>query len=376
MSNRIENINLEILIHCRKQIGLDMAEVKKKVPKILSIELGEVKPTFKQADILAELYKVPRWVFISKSLPEKFQLQKTTPSFRKFIADESKVFQDPKIRSVIARIERHRELVIELAEDIAEPIIPLTPPKWNKQDTPKTIAKKIRNWLQVKEESLDFSAWRKLLERQGIFVFTTSKFKDWSFLDKELVRGFAIYHTVLPIILINDSDPKKAQSFTLFHELAHLLRKETVIDSWDTDKAIEKWCDEVAANVLMPQETFLQEVDGIDSLKDIKNLAKRFCVSTYACLVRARQLKIISQQKYLSLQKQMQEEYEKAQKKLKESEGGPPRNRSKEIVQQYGTISTNILFQAYQNSELSLHKLMKHFGIKKAPVIFQIEQLL
>ena len=76
MAGKVENINVDILIQCREQIGLELFVVAKKVSKIEQIENGEQKPTFKQLDTLAHLYKVPRWVFISEKLPDKYKFNK------------------------------------------------------------------------------------------------------------------------------------------------------------------------------------------------------------------------------------------------------------------------------------------------------------
>ena len=73
MAGRVENINKDILRQSREQIGLSLSIVAKKVTKISDMEKGDQKPTFKQSDTLANLYKVPRWVFISDQLPEKYK---------------------------------------------------------------------------------------------------------------------------------------------------------------------------------------------------------------------------------------------------------------------------------------------------------------
>ena len=72
MAKRVENINKDILCQCREQVGMDLFEAEKKVKKIAEIEQGTQKPTFKQLETLAKLYRVPRWVFIAESLPEEY----------------------------------------------------------------------------------------------------------------------------------------------------------------------------------------------------------------------------------------------------------------------------------------------------------------
>ena len=81
MSSRatVENINPTILRQCREQMGLSLDDVRKTVASIEKIENGDKKPTFNQIDQLAELYLVPRWVFIADDLPHEYQFDRIHP---------------------------------------------------------------------------------------------------------------------------------------------------------------------------------------------------------------------------------------------------------------------------------------------------------
>ena len=48
-------------------------------------------------------------------------------------------------------------------------------------------------------------------------------------IDVEVFRGFAIADDIAPFVVINDNDSKAAWSFTLLHELTHLLLGQTGI---------------------------------------------------------------------------------------------------------------------------------------------------
>lgn len=376
MTSRVENINTDILQQCREQIGLALFEVEERIKAIAEIESGTKKPTFKQLDKLSVLYNVPRWVFVSKQLPDKYQFDKAVPAFRQLANSNAGVFSDSKIRSLIAQVERFRDLILELLDDMGETIVSYNPPELSDNTKPEYGAMLIRKWLELTEEKPDFETWKKLLEEKGIFIFLTSKYKGWSHIDKMLLRGLAIYHSTLPIIIINDSDAKKAQSFTLFHELGHLLKKESAIDDWeDYERNIENWCDKLAGNVLMPAKLFQTVVSSIDNLDTVKSIARNFRVSAYACLVRLRQLQIINQGIYEDYEVQLKEEYAELQKKLKDSTG-PSRDRPQEVLNQYGHIYTNVLFQAYHNREIGLHKLSKLFNLKKPSYVLEMEGML
>ena len=372
MKTRVENINVEILRQCRKQLALSLEEVKKKVKFIEDIEGGKKCPTFKQLNTLAKMYNVPRWVFVSDQLPSEYNYVKSVPAFRQFAGQAGKAFSDPKVRSVTAQVEQLRELVIDLRKDMDEPMEPFCPPKIQSSSHTKN-ADAIRSWLNV-EDYLEFPEWKEKLEEKGVFIFMTDKYKGWSHIEKTVFRGLAIYYPVLPIIIINDSDVYRAYSFTLFHELGHLLKEENDVDSWnERNEKEEEWCNQLAGEVLMPENQFRDvKIEGITELHNIEKIAKKFLVSSYACLVRLKNLNIISRKQYLDFERQMKEEYEERERKNKESLGGASRDRVREVLNQYGDIYIRTLFQAYHNKEITLHKLGKAFNLKRASQVLEL----
>ena len=153
MKLRVEKINPSVLRQCREQISMSLAEAEKKVGKLEDIENGEKKPTYKQIDDLAKLYGVPRWVFISESLPEQYQFDKAIPAFRQFAQRRSRLFNETKIRTLIARLERYRDLILELRNDMEEPVAPFKPPVLQLDD-PEIAAEQTRKWLAVQPQDI------------------------------------------------------------------------------------------------------------------------------------------------------------------------------------------------------------------------------
>ena len=92
-------------------------------------------------------------------------------------------------------------------------------------------------------------------------------------------------------MFVNGADTKAAQLFTLAHELAHLWLGETALSDADMTSAptidIERWCNQVAAEFLVPLADLRTHLDPQRPLTDeLERLAKRFKASTLVVLRR------------------------------------------------------------------------------------------
>ena len=366
------SLNRDILKQCREQLDLSIETVESKVSSIAKIENGSHLPTYKQLDTLADFYEVPHWVFISDTLPEEYRYD-LKPAFRAFRNVE--IFTDSKIRKLITKVETYRDLLLELSEDLDEPVPQFQPPDINQLSIDQTAAS-ARKWLSL-GPPLDFNSLKIKVEQKNIFVFLTSKYKGWSHIDRAF-RGLCVLHKQMPIIIINDSDSKKAQSFTLIHELGHLLMNEMKLDGEDDDRSSkeEKWCDQFAGKVLMPANSSIWNQHSYSDLSGIKEIAKKFEVSPASCLVRLRQLEKIGQADYNKHEKDLKQEYDNYQKKLKESSGGSSRNISKEIYYQFGDRFVRTVLTSWENKEISLHKVVKLFECKRPRQIMDLREML
>lgn len=116
----------------------------------------------------------------------------------------------------------------------------------------------------------------------------------------EEFRGFALFDEYAPLIFVNGSDTKAAQMFTLAHELAHLWLGESGVSNlyatMSPNIAIEKFCNHVAAELLVPLREFISVwIKANNPLAEARRLAGKFKVSTLVLLRRALDAGLISQ---------------------------------------------------------------------------------
>lgn len=120
-------------------------------------------------------------------------------------------------------------------------------------------------------------------------------------LDPQEFRGFALADNLAPLVFINGSDTKAAQMFTLAHELAHIWLGQSAVSDTQAVQApehvVEQWCNQVAAELLVPFSVIEDEYQRSGSLFDeMRRLAKRFKVSTLVILRRIHDIGGISRE--------------------------------------------------------------------------------
>ena len=181
--------------------------------------------------------------------------------------------------------------------------------------------------------SVAFDLLRRNAEDAGIFVLLKGDLGNHvTALDTTVFRGFSIADEVAPFIVINDQDARPAWSFTLLHETVHLLLGHTGISGGNAENAIERFCNDVAGEFLLPAKDLerlaLDDNGEIGNITErISALANEFKVSRAMVAYKAYRSDLITRETYNQLtgiyRQAWQRDRERSRAQAREQESGP-----------------------------------------------------
>lgn len=313
------------------------AKVSVSIDKLKEWEEGTSQPTIKQAQTLAKAYKRPFALFFLPEIPRDFQ---PLQDFRK---NGSKALSTSSI-FIIRDIQQKQSWISNLNEENNENKLHFVG-KFTLKDNPEIVANDILNTLDITpakyQKDNPIKEWIDKAESKGIFISRTSFIHSRLKLDSEEIQGFAIADPFAPFVFVNSDDWNAPQLFTLVHELAHIWLAETGISNEvelgiknkDKFHPVELFCNEVAANALIPKHIIENlAASTFENSKEVYKVSKILGVSSFAFLVRALNLNLITASVYQKMKKQADidyaiflknEEEKKLLQKEKDKTGGP-----------------------------------------------------
>lgn len=311
------------------------SKISVKEEKIKEWEEGKSFPTMNQAKNLAKKYRRPFAILFLPDIPKDFY---PLQDFRK----KGSTPLSTSSLFIIREIQQKQSWVRDLYVESDESKLPFVG-KFSIKDKPENVARDILETLNIQPGKYitrnPLKEWIEAAETQGIFVSRTSFIHSRLKIDPNELQGFAIADEYAPFVFINSKDWNSSQLFTLVHELAHIWIVESGISNQIEQVAqnrskyhpVELFCNEVAANVLMPASEMRNFNNKIlENPSKVFNSYKRLGVSTLALLFRLKKLNLISSKKYFSLKKTATYEFEtflkkqvEASEKKKEDKGGP-----------------------------------------------------
>lgn len=295
MTVRVE-VAPAMLAWAGERSGRDRDDLERRFPKLPNWELGELSPTLKQLEHFAHATYTPIGYFFLDDPPLD---RLTVPDFRT-IGSATVATPSPNLLDTIALCEQRQEWYRDFARSSGEEPIGFV--------GSLTIATSVEEAAQRLRAMLDFgtdmrrqlSTWTASLQRlsenaeeAGVLVMISGVVGSNTRrkLDPQEFRGFALVDEFAPLVFINGSDTKAAQIFTLAHELVHIWLGQSAVSNPMLAGAerndIERWCNQVAAELLVPLTSLRQEfTPGADLLEELRRLARRFKVSTLVVLKR------------------------------------------------------------------------------------------
>jgi len=297
------------LLHwARERARLSIFELADGLPvkpeKLQAWEAGQAFPTFRQAQKLATLTRVPFGFLFLHEPP-----QETLP-----IPDLRTIGSDPITNPSIDLLDTIRQAMNKQAwyvEYLKEhDQSPLSFVGKFTVDTPiGEVVSNIRQELSF-GKVVDRGSWEEYFgrlidsaEQAGILVMRSGIVGNNTHRKLNIgeFRGFAISDAIAPLIFVNSADAPTARLFTLVHELAHLWIGSSGISNLDVINARveERFCNAVAGEFLVPEELFHQHwKTEQDWHLSIAELAAVFHVSKLVIARRARDLGKITLKDY------------------------------------------------------------------------------
>jgi Zn-dependent peptidase ImmA (M78 family)/transcriptional regulator with XRE-family HTH domain len=387
MANRLKAaITPAVLTWARQTAGFSLAEAARRL-KITEERLAAWEdpnnadaPSIPQLRKLAALFKRPLAVFYLPEAPPRFAVMR---DLRRLPGTGARSYS-PAVQLEIRAANERRELALELAADLEQEVQKFTLTATMEEDA-ETVGARIRTVLGVtmdlqlhwrdNEGRAGFNAWRNRIENLGVLVFQTTRFPS------NEASGFAIVAETLPVIAVNRNDALTRRTFSLLHELAHLMIRVSGVSELATDvnrppedQRIEVFCNSVAAAALIPRDVLLADarvvVQGTRSEQwsdaEIRDLADQFGVSREALLRRLLTLNRTTEAFYARKRAQFIAEFDESQKRKKEkaAESEMKRNMPQETVSNFGRRLVNMLLDNYHQDRMTLSEVSGYLGLK------------
>lgn len=301
-------IRPKLLRWAYERAGFGLGDLAHKFPRLSAWENGAAQPTLKQVEAFAKATYTPvGYLFLQEPPLEMVPI----PDFRA-MANARIDHPSPDLLETIYVCQQRQEWFRDYARSVGEKPLAFVGSASVQNEIVATAAH-IRAALHFDvNERRNMPTWtdalRAFIEQAdglGILVMCNGVVhnNNYRHLDPQEFRGFAMADDLAPLVFINGADTKAAQMFTLAHELAHIwLGQSAVSDAQPAivpDQEVERWCNHVAAELLVPLELIRQVYEANANLPDeVNRLARRFKVSTLVVLRRIHDVGGLTRQEF------------------------------------------------------------------------------
>lgn len=290
------DVNPDLLRWARQRSGLEIATLEQRFPKLEAWERRQAKPTFKQLEAFAQATHTPvGFLFLNEPPTDRVPI----PDFRT-VAGSRLEHPSPDLLETIYLCQHRQDWYRDFVRTNGEQPLAFVGSA-RLADEITNIAARMRAVLGLDlDERQQLRSWEDAMRRLvaqaeavGLLVMVSGIVGSNTHrtLEPEEFRGFALSDPWAPLVFVNGADTKAAQMFTLAHELAHIWLGATSLSDVDAAELpghdVERWCNQVAAELLLPLEVVRREHRrAAPLLPEAQRIARRFKVSTLVALRR------------------------------------------------------------------------------------------
>jgi Zn-dependent peptidase ImmA (M78 family) len=347
--------------------------LKVPVEKLIRWEAGEQHPTVVQLKRIANFYKQSFAAFYLRDVPPVFE-----PPMKDFrrLPGETHREVSPELRFDTRQALERREIFMELLEEQQENA-PTFPLQSTIRKSPDVLSEEVRANLAIsigqqlgwRDERVAFNAWREAVESLGTLVFQATR------IGLSEMRGYSIAEFPLPVIVVNRKDSYAGRSFTLLHELIHLVIRssgvcdlETRPDRPSEEQRVEVFCNHVAGATLVPAEVLLSNRVVAKNrgptwrLEDLADIARTFSVSREMILRRLLTCGRTTQSLYMQVRQLLQREHERRQKEKAKSTGFVTKDR--DAVSALGKPMVRLVLASLEAEQITPNDVSDYLGVR------------
>ena len=374
------SIEPQVLKWARETMFLAPEEAARKIGVqenvLLNWEAGAASPTLTQLRKVAAVYRHSLATFLLATPPPE---SRTVVAFRTLPSTEA-ALPSPAFADGLRRATRQQAVARHLADLTGDEISPIDFGQRFSENAEKS-GHAVREWLgislsqQLSWKTIEeaFRSWTRAIENRDILVIHVAR------VELSEMRAFAEQSQPFPVIGLNGKDAAAGKTFSLLHELAHILLASednpsihvfrSDARSVSRDALAETFCNQVAAAALMPAYDLLEQtsipVGGEPktwSDEQIRSLSARYKVSREALLLRLVSLGKADQEFYRLKKQGYDEEYRQRAEAQERESGGGDYYRLK--VRDLGRRFVADVLSAYGNEDISSRDVTRYLGVR------------
>jgi Zn-dependent peptidase ImmA (M78 family) len=258
------NVNANMLTWAIARAGYELHEFIAKLPKVQEWIDGTKKPTVKQLEGFSKKVHLP---FGYLFLPEPPKENLPIPFFRTNNTQATQV--SVNVYDTILLMQQRQDWLRDYLKESEFDELPFVSKFINRNNVQEIVAD-IRKTLELPENwANNFGTWQDAqdhlvlhIEDKGIITVFNGVVENNGHrkIPVDECRGFVLVDDMAPFMFINNADYKSAQMFTIVHELAHIWTGHSAGFDFrklqPADDPIELLCDKVAAEFLVPENSF------------------------------------------------------------------------------------------------------------------------